>query len=93
MSDSGFKDYHAILGISYEDARDPSELKRAYHELALKYHPDRTGRAECEQFKEIQEAYEVLNDANVRLGYDNARPARSYSKREYTCCPAPERIH
>jgi molecular chaperone DnaJ len=64
------KDYYGILGISYEADRE--NLKKAYRELAKKYHPDRQpedARAE-EYFKEIQEAYCVLKDPIKRDQYD-----------------------
>jgi hypothetical protein len=54
------KKYYKILGISY-DATD-KEIKKAYHKLALKYHPDRNSDEQAEQkFKEIREAYAVLS--------------------------------
>ena len=64
------RDYYEILGVS----RDVSEgeLKRAYRQLAQKYHPDRNpGNDEAEQhFKEINEAYGVLSDSQRRQQYD-----------------------
>jgi molecular chaperone DnaJ len=64
------KDYYELLGV----ARDASEvdLKKAFRQLALKYHPDRNpedSEAE-EKFKEINEAYSVLSDAEKRSNYD-----------------------
>ncbi|CUX97330.1 molecular chaperone DnaJ [Candidatus Hoaglandella endobia] len=63
-------DYYDILGVS-RDAKD-YEIKKAYKRLAMKFHPDRNpGNAEAEaKFKEIKEAYEVLNDAQKRAAYD-----------------------
>lgn len=56
------KDYYSILGVS-EDA-DASAIKKAYRQLAVKYHPDKNpGDLQAEvKFKEITEAYEVLSD-------------------------------
>ena len=55
-----YKDYYKILGV--ERNANKEEIKRAYRKLALKTHPDRNpenSKAE-EQFKEINEAYQVL---------------------------------
>ncbi|RED51430.1 molecular chaperone DnaJ [Aestuariispira insulae] len=64
------RDYYEILGAS-RDA-DAAALKSAYRKLAMQYHPDRNpGDAEAEaKFKEINEAYEVLKDADKRAAYD-----------------------
>lgn len=63
-------DYYEILGIS--NTADISQIKKAYRKLALKYHPDRNqGNKEAEeQFKLINEAYEVLSDEQKRQIYD-----------------------
>jgi curved DNA-binding protein len=62
-----YKDYYRILGVS-RDA-DENDIKRAYRKLALKYHPDKNPDSE-ERFKEINEAYEVIGDAEKRSKYD-----------------------
>ena len=61
------EDYYKILGIGRGASQD--EIKRAYHKLAHKYHPDKSGGDE-KKFKEINEAYQVLSDANKRKEYD-----------------------
>jgi molecular chaperone DnaJ len=67
------KDYYSILGIA-EDAK-PADIKKAYRKLAQKYHPDKNpeNSQAIEQFKEINEANEVLADANKRRQYDGMR--------------------
>src|ERR1051326_1171911 len=65
-----FRDYYEILGVSR--AAKEEEIKKSYRKLARKYHPDlnpHDKQAE-EKFKEIQEAYEVLSDAEKRRKYD-----------------------
>lgn len=64
------RDYYEILGVS-RDA-DDGELKKAFRQLALQYHPDRNPgdkKAE-ERFKEVNEAYAVLSDPDRRSQYD-----------------------
>ncbi|MCZ6529777.1 MAG: J domain-containing protein [Chloroflexi bacterium] len=62
-----YKDYYEILGVSRN--ADEKEIKSAYRQLALKYHPDKNPDSE-EHFKEINEAYEVLGDAEKRSKYN-----------------------
>lgn len=64
-------DYYGILGVS-RDA-DEKKIKKAYKELALKWHPDRNidNKAEAEEkFKNISKAYAVLNDPEKKRLYD-----------------------
>jgi molecular chaperone DnaJ len=69
------RDYYEVLGVSRTATVE--EIKKAYRQLALKYHPDRNpGDAEAERrFKETAEAYEVLGDAQKRQRYDRYGPA------------------
>lgn len=64
------RDYYEVLGVKREV--EVEEIKRAYRQLALKYHPDKNpGDAEAEKrFKEAAEAYEVLSDQAKRQRYD-----------------------
>ena len=64
------RDYYEVLGVS--KTADDAEIKKAFRALAKKYHPDaHPGDAECEaKFKEAQEAYAVLSDAEKRKQYD-----------------------
>lgn len=59
-------DYYEILGITKNASQD--EVKKAFHKLAHKYHPDKGG--DEKKFKEINEAYQVLSDAQKRQQYD-----------------------
>ncbi len=63
------RDYYEVLGVSR--AADGKELKRAYRQLARKYHPDVNKAADAEEkFKEISNAYEVLSDDQKKAIYD-----------------------
>lgn len=64
------RDYYEVLGLG-RDAGE-KDVKKAYKRLAMKYHPDRTkgDKASEEKFKEVKEAYEVLNDAQKKAAYD-----------------------
>ncbi len=67
---SKVKDYYKTLSISKSSSKD--EIKKAYRDLARKYHPDLNpdNKNAEEKFKEIQEAYEVLYDDQKRQQYD-----------------------
>lgn len=78
------KDYYEILGVNKKASKE--EISKAYRSLALKYHPDRNSEEGADdKFKEIAEAYEVLNDDKKRKQYDkygsaNYRKVRSSTK-------------
>ena len=64
------RDYYEVLGIS-RDATD-EQIKKAFRKLAFQYHPDHNHDPGAEaQFKEINEAYEILSDSERRHAYDS----------------------
>ena len=64
------KDYYKILDVA-KDA-DPKEIKKAYYQLAKKYHPDtnKGDKKAQKKFQEVSEAYECLSDETKRKQYD-----------------------
>ncbi|PIS42189.1 MAG: molecular chaperone DnaJ [Candidatus Kerfeldbacteria bacterium CG08_land_8_20_14_0_20_40_16] len=61
------KDYYEILGVA--KGTSPEEIKKAYRKKAHQYHPDKAGGNEA-KFKELNEAYQVLGNAEKRKQYD-----------------------
>jgi DnaJ-class molecular chaperone len=63
------RDYYEILGLT--KGASSTEIKAAYRKKALEYHPDRNRSHDAEQkFKEVNEAYQVLSDAQKKQAYD-----------------------
>src|SRR3990167_9138068 len=60
------RDYYEVLGVGKSASAD--EIKKAFRRLAVEHHPDRGGSED--QFKEVNEAYEVLKDTDKRQRYD-----------------------
>lgn len=64
------RDYYEVLGIS--KSANEAEIKKAYRQMAIKFHPDKNpGDASAEEkFKEAAEAYEVLSNPEKKARYD-----------------------
>ena len=63
------RDYYETLGVGRNATAD--EIRRAYRRLARQYHPDVNQSSDAaDRFAEMQEAYEVLSDAEKRKAYD-----------------------
>ena len=63
------KDYYELLGLN--KGASVEEVKKAYKQLAKKYHPDVSKEPNAEEkFKEIMEAYSVLSDPTKKANYD-----------------------
>ncbi len=76
-----YKDYYSALGVARDAS--PDEIKRAYRKLVRQYHPDRNKASHAEhKTKELNEAYEVLGNADKRAAYDRlgsgARPGEAF---------------
>ncbi|CAK6434758.1 unnamed protein product [Pipistrellus nathusii] len=64
------KSYYDILGLP--KSASERQIKKAFHKLAMKYHPDKNKSPDAEaKFREIAEAYETLSDADRRKEYDS----------------------
>ncbi len=61
-------DYYAILGLPVSATAE--QVKRAYYNLARRYHPDLHGQTQNERIKLINEAYSILSDLTQRAAYD-----------------------
>lgn len=74
-----YRDYYEILGVDKKAGQD--EIKKAYRKLAKKYHPDAHpgDKSAEEKFKEANEAYEVLGDAEKRKKYDQFGMEQQFS--------------
>src|SRR3954466_7143006 len=66
-------DYYALLGVG--TGADAEELRKAWRQLALRWHPDRAGDVAKATFQRISAAYTVLSDPIARAAYDRRRRA------------------
>lgn len=65
-------DHYAALGV--RSSATLAEIRQAYRQLAARYHPDRNSAPEAPQrFRAVQQAYDVLGDADARKAYDDNR--------------------
>ncbi len=63
------RDYYEVLDVPHDASSE--DIKKAFRKLAFQYHPDRNrDDGAAEKFKEINEAYQVLSDADKRAAYD-----------------------
>jgi molecular chaperone DnaJ len=69
------RDYYDVLGVSPDAGAD--EIKRAYRQLARRYHPDISGDDRGAAFLEVSRAYEVLKHSSRRRTYDTSREGTS----------------
>ena len=71
-------DHYSTLGVSKNATDD--EIKKAYRQMTLKYHPDRNqdDPGAADQFKKIAAAYEVLSDSKKKAEYDGAAQKASH---------------
>lgn len=77
------RDYYEVLGLS--KGASEADIKKAYRQMAIKYHPDKNpddAKAE-EKFKEAAEAYEILSDGNKKARYDQYGHAGTGSQGGY----------
>ena len=73
------RDYYAVLGIPGD--ADEGTIKQAYRQLARRYHPDVSeGEKTTEQFREIQEAYEILADPQHKEAFDHWRKQQGFGE-------------
>lgn len=73
------RDYYQVLGVAPDAGA--AEIKRAYRQLARRYHPDISGEERPSSFLEISRAYEVLSDPDRRRTYDAALREASHGAR------------
>lgn len=86
-------DYYALLGV--DESVDDEALRKAWRQLALRWHPDRAGEAATAMFQQLSAAYAVLSDPIARAAYDrrrNAERASASAPRPAAVTSAPPRV-
>lgn len=84
-------DYYKVLGIS--SSASPEEVKKAYFDMAKKYHPDSGDETELRKFHEVAEAYKVLSNLEDRQAYDTTVVAQDAAKKEVATGPEHATYH
>jgi molecular chaperone DnaJ len=76
------KDYYAVLGVEREAS--PEQIKKAYRQLAKKFHPDvNKGDSQAEaRFKQVHEAYSTLGNSELRAAYNQHQQSQSSTDRQ-----------
>lgn len=80
------RSYYAILGVS--ECEEPQAIRAAYRELARRLHPDVSGGATADEFRQVTEAYRVLSDPEQRRDYDLLRGQPRRLAQDPRDCPA-----
>ena len=63
------KNYYVVLGVEKNASKE--DIKKAFHKLARKYHPDNKSGGDENRFKEVNEAYQILSNDSRRAEYDS----------------------
>ena len=72
-NDSG--DHYQVLGLTH--TASSADIKKAYHKMALKYHPDKNSEpVAADIFRRVKAAYEILGTDSTRIAYDAQRRGR-----------------
>ncbi|XP_020805507.1 dnaJ homolog subfamily B member 1 [Drosophila serrata] len=80
------KNFYEVLGIGRGASED--EIRKSYHQLALRYHPDKNKNSDAERiFKIVGQAYKVLSDSNQRAAYDQILQPEQTLQSEQTLQP------